>query len=726
MSYTTATHRITTLRTRRKTVGAATAVLATLALMACGGGGGGASSVNPATPPITVEPPAPPSAVTLPASEPGALLSYVRKKLNVQIDKGLAGNGEDAFSFAGTQLPTVALPASVVVSSGAPAPAPSYASTTLQEGGVDEPDILKTDGNRLFSMTVAKPGDQRLSNLWVHTRQSDGGLQAGSSLVLPNTDVFEGLHLASNGEQLALIGRSLGTVVPGIINPLASNVTSTFTTAITSLPAPTYVKLQTVINVVSAKVGQPLSNITSLRIDGQLIDSRTIDNTLYVVTSWVPRFDTVFPVAASGAAPATVAERKDAVTRVTSAQVLPTVSIKAASASAPTVQPLMADTDCQLQAANASTAVQLTTITAINLASPELARSSRCFLGGVNGLYMSAKNLYLATSRNDVVAQGASLVYAGQPTTDIHKFGVSAMAISYRGSGSVSGHLGWDASKTSYRMSEHNNDLRIVTYTNNFGWFGPLEAPSATAAKSPAILSVMREDATGTALKTIATLPNDKRPAPIGLSGEQVYAVRFLGDRAYVVTFRRTDPLYVVDLADPLDPKVAGELKTNGYSDYLFPVGGGLLLGVGKDANEAGRIQGVKVSLFDVANAAAPKELASRVIGKAGSISGLDFGRHGINLFAVGNTTRIAIPMRVNETAGSNAGFFVPTYQSLIRFEVDAASKTLIDKPTLTGQTFTSEFAGYQASSLVFERSVQIGANIYYLGSQGTFTAAGW
>ena len=157
MSHTTATHRITTLRTRRKTVGAATAVLATLALMACGGGGGGASSVNPATLPIAVEPPAPPSAVTLPASEPGALLSYVRKKLNVQIDKGLAGNGEGAFSFAGTQLPTVALPASVVVSSGAPAPAPSYASTTLQEGGVDEPDILKTDGNRLFSMTVAKP-----------------------------------------------------------------------------------------------------------------------------------------------------------------------------------------------------------------------------------------------------------------------------------------------------------------------------------------------------------------------------------------------------------------------------------------------------------------------------------------------------------------------------------------------------------------------------------------
>ena len=61
-----------------------------------------------------------------------------------------------------------------------------------------------------------------------------------------------------------------------------------------------------------------------------------------------------------------------------------------------------------------------------------------------------------------------------------------------------------------------------------------------------------------------------------------------------------------------------------------------------------------------------------------------------------------------------------------MRFEVDAVNKTLSDKPTLVGQTFTSEFAGYQASSLEFERSVQIGENIYYLGSQGRFTASGW
>ena len=708
------------------------AFIAVLALAACGGGSGSGSGGNAVTPPNPVAPVATESPVALQASQPGALLAYVQNRLNAQIDHGLARNGEGAVTLTGTVLPGVltATPSSVTPSgvSAADVVAPSFSSTTLQEGGVDESDILKTDGNRLFAMTVAAPGDQRLGKLSLHLRQGDGSLQAAGSIALPSGDRFDGLHLAANGEQVALIGQNQQFAVTQDINPLA------VTTALTISPR-NLGPVQTVIQVVSTPAGQSLGNSsasTTLRIDGQLVDSRTIDNTLYVVTSWVPRFDTVFPAVATS-----TAQRKDAVARITSPQILPTVTTSSAAvASQPAVQPtaqaLLADTDCQLQAANASTAVQLTTITAINLASPTLARSSRCLLGGVNAVYMSTKNLYLATSRYHVVAQGNNLFYPAQPTTDIHKFAVNAMTISYRGSGEVSGHLGWDASKTSYRMSEHKNDLRVVTYANSLGWLGEQGAAVKNAPVSPAILSVLREDTAATQLKTIATLPNANRPAPIGLSGEQVYAVRFLGDRAYVVTFRRTDPLYVVDLADPADPKVAGELKTNGYSDYLFPVGSegsGLLLGVGKDATADGRVQGVKVSLFDVANAAAPKELVTRVLGQAGSVSGLDFGRHGINLFAAGNITRVALPVRVNDTlvAAPNQGnFYRPSYQSLARFEVDAVNRTLTDKPVLTGQTFATDFAGYQASSLALERSVQIGGNIYYLSSPGLLTGAPW
>ncbi|HSM43900.1 MAG TPA: beta-propeller domain-containing protein, partial [Acidimicrobiia bacterium] len=90
---------------------------------------------------------------------------------------------------------------------------------------------------------------------------------------------------------------------------------------------------------------------------------------------------------------------------------------------------------------------------------------------------------------------------------------------------------------------------------------------------------------------------------------EQIYSVRFMGDTAYVVTFRQTDPLYAVDLTDPRNPTVVGELKIPGYSAYLHPVGDGLLMGVGQDATDDGVVQGTQVSIFDVSDLSDPKRL---------------------------------------------------------------------------------------------------------------------
>ncbi|HVM15444.1 MAG TPA: beta-propeller domain-containing protein, partial [Egibacteraceae bacterium] len=87
---------------------------------------------------------------------------------------------------------------------------------------------------------------------------------------------------------------------------------------------------------------------------------------------------------------------------------------------------------------------------------------------------------------------------------------------------------------------------------------------------------------------------------------ERIYSVRFMGDVGYVVTFRETDPLYTLDLSDPADPRVLGELKILGYSAYLHPLGDGLLLGVGQDATEEGRLLGTQLSLFDVSDLANP------------------------------------------------------------------------------------------------------------------------
>ncbi len=101
--------------------------------------------------------------------------------------------------------------------------------------------------------------------------------------------------------------------------------------------------------------------------------------------------------------------------------------------------------------------------------------------------------------------------------------------------------------------------------------------------------------------------------------GERIYSVRFIGDLGYVVTFRQTDPLYALDLRDPAAPKVTGELKISGYSAYLHPGGPDRLIGIGQEADGQGRVRGTQISLFDVADPAAPRLLSRFHQRKSGS-----------------------------------------------------------------------------------------------------------
>ncbi len=109
--------------------------------------------------------------------------------------------------------------------------------------------------------------------------------------------------------------------------------------------------------------------------------------------------------------------------------------------------------------------------------------------------------------------------------------------------------------------------------------------------------------------------------------GEQIYAVRFIEDVGFVVTFRQTDPLYTLDLSDPRRPRVLGELKIRGYSAYLHPLGGDLLLGVGQDATAQGATLGTQLSLFDVSNLRRPSRRQQRSVG-SGSSSQVEYDHH--------------------------------------------------------------------------------------------------
>ena len=208
--------------------------------------------------------------------------------------------------------------------------------------------------------------------------------------------------------------------------------------------------------------------------------------------------------------------------------------------------------------------------------------------------YASTDNLYVATTTwFDAQSDPDVRKVKAEPLrTAIHAFALgSGVSARYSASGEVSGVL-----LNSYSMSELDGSLRIAT-TEQPAQFGP---------QTSSTVSVLRRS--GDSLDVVGSVGG------LG-SGEQIFAVRFLGPTGYVVTFRQTDPLYVVDLHDPAHPKVAGELKIPGFSAYLHPVGDGLLLGIGQDATNQGRQLGLQLSLLDVHDPAKPVRLTNVDLG---------------------------------------------------------------------------------------------------------------
>ncbi len=697
-------------------------------MAACGGGGGSA------TPAPVVPPTENPQDAALSASKPGELVAYFQERLRLRAERGVSVGAYNESSTTGAAV-TLAAPvvASASSASNASMAKADVSGTTVQEAGVDEEDWLKTDGTMVFSMAKDHAGTEKLL---AHTRLMSGSatvtISLAASLPLGTGTQASGMLYAASAKRIVVLGsnaQSYGVPIP--VPMLASTAGATavaLSGGAAALIAPnlsnasnasspafyTYSKPQITLRIINttAAASGALAVEQSISIDGAVVGSRLIGNTLYLVSRHAPNVSAdLLPTSASAA------DRQAAIAKLSAAEILPTISVGGVT------DTLVKDTDCFIQSKNAALDIQISSITAIDLASPTLARKSSCFAGGSESIYVSLQSIYLATTRytpNVETINGTTRqLYSTSVSTDIHKFSINGPDAAYKGSGSVAGHLGWDAAKKPYRMGEHKGDLRVLSFTGERGWFGDA-APVNTANASPAKLTVLREAAG--VLSTLSVLPNSKRPAAIGLEGEQVYAVRFVDARAYVVTFRRTDPLYVLDLANPSDPLVAGVLKAPGFSDYLIPLGDSLLLGVGKDASDSGLVQGVKVALFDVANPAAPTELASRSIGKRGSTSGLDFSSHGINILQTNGVARIALPVRVNDKAD-----YTPGLQSLYRWEVDLTAKSLADKPSVETADFSTlgASAAYNQFDMARERSVQIGDAVFQL-SGGVLGSFAW
>ena len=677
-------------------VSIATTLLATLVtlLSACGGGGGAAALTPNARPLAALEPVA-----------EGTLVPRVREMLR---NRQAARAANPAVSFDGlavtAPLATTALPgASSAASSTATA---VFSSTTVQEAGVDEADLLKTDGRFLFALdgyTLRDAQGVARPQVRVARTGANGAVEPVATLPLEvggDAARPKGLLLSSMATRLAALSATSAwgaACPPGLLCalPVINN-------------SDPLVHLQ-VADVSSSGM---LTTAWRLTLEGQLVASRRIGDVVYLVTTWSPRL--AYEALPASASPQ---EREAALAALKPADILPGVRIDGGSR-----QPLVAESDCLVQPKASSLSLTVTTLMAVDLASPALTTRARCFFGGTEGLYLSPQNLYLATTRSPqpVMGPDGRAVFPTGFVTDLHKFSVEGLNLVYRASGEIKGHLGWDADRIALRMSEHAGDLRVISYTGSSGWVmasDALPAPGASGtatAASPATLTILRESTADATLKTLATLPNERRPAALGKPGEQIYGVRFSGETGYLVTFRRTDPLYVLDLKDPADPKTAGELEVPGFSDYLLPLPQGLLLGVGRDADASGVALGPKVALFDVRDPTRPSLISARTFGARGSASAVEFSPHGLNTLQVGTVARLGLPVTLRTKDWG------PEAQHMLkRFEVDTASRTLVWKPDLAAPE------GTDPMDVSADRSVQIDNTVFFL-SQGRLVGGAW
>jgi uncharacterized secreted protein with C-terminal beta-propeller domain len=492
-------------------------------------------------------------------------------------------------------------------------------STNIQEAGVDEPDIVKSDGRNVFALT-----DSRLHSV---------DARAAAPRKLDSVDILgvEG-ELLAQGRRALTISRLLGggTVLTevDIANPAAMRVLRTLT------------------------------------VDGEYVSARLHDHTVRVVLRSTPRALDVpipnpppmpLPPAPEAVADAS-AKRKPL--RARKAGWVPSATLRNRRTGRKRKRAIVACGD--VRRTPRFTGAGMLTVLTIDLQRGLPAVDADSVMTDANTVYASPTSVYVATSggweRSD---------------TSIHRFDLAGdQSTVYRASGQVPGDL-----LNQFSLSEHKGMLRAAT-TDESG------------SESQSHVTVLETQ--GGRLERVGQVSGLGRT-------ERIYAVRFIGDRGYVVTFRQIDPLYTLDLADPRAPKVTGELKILGYSAYLHPTGEHELLGIGQDATEEGRRQGAQLSLFDVADPAAPKLLHKRALGEF-TTSDAEYDHRAFLFWA---PTRLAVVPVSDAGAGTQAiGFRVDRAAGIAEVGRSAEDRSVLRTLVLGGRLFTLTEAGLRAHDL--------------------------
>jgi hypothetical protein len=462
------------------------------------------------------------------------------------------------------------LAATRAVAQDAAAPEPAVGSretgTNVQETGVDEPDVAKTNGTfvvhlagrELVLTDVSGDEPRELSRTSLPRRLADPDLLLVGDTVVVFGDA--GYHVDLDRRVMS------DSVLP---SPLGGTDTTT--------------------HVITVDVSEPMAPRVQRhdRIEGHLVSAREYDGTVRaVVSTGAPRLDFVQPTRTRTAREAR-RENRQVVRDTTIEDWLPSASSGDRSA------PLVDCTDVRHPEQQSG----FGTISVVTFDAEDPAeRSTTAVTAGGELVYSSADRLYLATARGGW-AEPVPLGAGGEgrkpapPRTQVHAFAIDGPVTEYLASGEVPGMV-----RDRWSFSEYDGHLRVATALGRRSWDPRENAVVVLAERGTDLVEVGRVDGMGI--------------------DEQIQSVRWFGDLAVLVTFRQVDPLYTVDLSDPTAPRVMGELKIPGFSSYLHPVGDGRLLGIGQDATNRGVTRGAQAALFDLTDLDRPRRTDTVGLGR--------------------------------------------------------------------------------------------------------------
>ena len=284
--------------------------------------------------------------------------------------------------------------------------------------------------------------------------------------------------------------------------------------------------------------------------------------------------------------------------------------------------------------------------------------------------------------------------------TIIHKVAINKGDLEYKTAGEVTGQV-----LNQFSMDESGGYFRIAT-TKNRTWSRYMEEN----LESYSNVYVLDGD-----LNVVGKLEN---LAP----DERIYSARFMQNRVYLVTFKQMDPLFVIDLSSPTNPKVLGELKIPGFSNYLHPYDNDTLIGIGKDTGETEwggvRTKGLKVSLFDVSDVKNPSEIDTYVMGDAGSDS-IALHDHKAFLFSR-DKNLLVIPVSIRESIdGSSWGKFTFSGAAVLNVDKNGIElKGKIDHSDGGKNSDNDYWRGYNYYDNTVKRSLYIDDVLYTFSNQ--------